>query len=142
SKRWRVPGTGGTWVDAGPGGAAALGPADAAPLLGPDSVGFDNAGTGPVDLLNWVVAAGAADLGPPSLPPEWVVGDVRFSAPGAVSLPGRAALLRLRRLVLAPGARVAPPAGAILQFGVSAPASAAGPPEPSFVGTPTPAHPP
>jgi hypothetical protein len=133
----QVSRSGGAWNAVAEGNKATLGPGDAVLLLNLASSGFDNAGTEPVQFIDWRLMAGDVEVGPPSMPAEWVIAHIEFSEASAVALTGDPSRLRLQRVVLAPRAEFRPPPGAVLQYGVSPPANPEGTPELSFVGSVT-----
>jgi len=89
-----------------------------------------NTGTTPVQLLAWVLLAGAGPAA--QVPWNWIGhhGDVQ----SGLSVPAGPATVQVRRVTLTPGAAVAAPSGA-LQFAVALPDNAAGTPVLGSLGT-------
>ena len=117
----------GSWEDFAAGAAVDLGPGDAVLLLRPASVAVDNPGPAPAEVLGWSLAAGASAEDPP--PSAWAVGDQGASGAGGVALPGPRVMLWLRRVDLAPSARLAVPPESFVHLAVAPDANAAGTPQ-------------
>jgi len=100
-----------------------LGPADA--MIRPNETTFTatNTGTTPVQLLAWVLLAGAGPAA--QVPWNWI--GHHSDVQSGLSVPAGPATVQLRRVTLAPGAVLVPPPDA-LQLSVTLPAPVAQPP--------------
>jgi hypothetical protein len=107
----------GQWADVAAGVEVALGPGDTLVQLRATETEFVNTDQVPVEFVAWNLAAGQSSLGSP--PQGWSRHDFSGTSGAALDQPDAPARARLRRVVLAPGEELVPPAGVLLRQTVS-----------------------
>jgi hypothetical protein len=104
-----------------------LDPGDAVLLLGAESVGIDNLGTAPAELLAWSLIPG--DSTDSHIPASWIVHVQDAKAETITLATNTLPVLRLRRFELAPAAHQAMPSSDVTRLAVARGINTAGTPE-------------